>query len=108
MVMVYNWCLYLLAIMHTELIYIGIVSNKEAGESTVSVQQDESRTRVASYHMRQLAKGNFLVTKKDITLMDCIGEGKYNNIKNKANEKNSKLFLYIIIQGSLELSTKED
>ena len=105
---VYNWCLHLLAIMHTELIYIGIVSNKEAGESTTLVQQDESRTRVASYHMRELAKGNFLVTKKDITLMDCIGEGKYNNIKNKVNEKSSKLFYINIIQESLELSIKED
>ena len=86
---VYNWCLHLLAIMHTELIYLGIVSNKEAGESTISVQQDESRTRVASYHMRELAKEKFLVTKYDITLMDCIGEGVCSNIKN--NEKTSKL-----------------
>ena len=82
----------MLAILHTELIYLGIVSNKEAGESTTLVQQDESRTRVASFRMRELAKGKLLVTKKDITLMDCIGEGMYNNIKNKVNEKNSKVF----------------
>ena len=33
------------------------------------------RSRVPSYHMRELARGQFIVKSKDITLLDCIGEG---------------------------------
>ena len=33
------------------------------------------RTRVPSHHMRELARGKFMVRTKDITLLDCIGEG---------------------------------
>ena len=34
------------------------------------------RSRVPSYHMRELARGQFMVKSKDITLSDCIGEGQ--------------------------------
>ena len=33
------------------------------------------RTRVPSYHMRELVRGKFIVKNKDITLLDCIGQG---------------------------------
>ena len=34
-----------------------------------------NRPRVPSHHVRQLTRGRFLVDFKDITLLDCIGEG---------------------------------
>ena len=33
------------------------------------------RTRVPSYRMRELVRGQFIVKSKDITLLDCIGQG---------------------------------
>ena len=42
-----------------------------------SLQAYESRARVPSHHMRELARGKFLVNRNDITLLDCIGEGVY-------------------------------
>ena len=34
------------------------------------------RSRVPSYHMRELTRGQFMVKSKDITLLNCIGEGQ--------------------------------
>ena len=49
------------------------VSNR----TTASIQMPGLRTRVPSHHMRELVRGQFLIQNKDITLMDCIGEGVF-------------------------------
>ena len=50
------------------------VSTTQTTESNF-LQVPGSRTRVPSHHMRELARGKFLVKSEDITLLDCIGEG---------------------------------
>ena len=39
------------------------------------LHQQGPRARVATYHMRELTRGKFLVKSEDITLLECIGEG---------------------------------
>ena len=51
------------------------VSMKASDDSSSSLQVPESRNRVPTYHMRELARGKFLLNIDDITLLDCIGEG---------------------------------
>ena len=48
---------------------------KVAGDSKHLLQVHRLRTRVQSHHMRELTRGKFLVKSKDITLLECIGEG---------------------------------
>ena len=52
-----------------------LVSAKGVVFPPSSLQVHGPRTRVPSYHMRELTKGRFLVSNEDITLLDCIGEG---------------------------------
>ena len=40
-----------------------------------SQQVHRPKTRVPTYKRRELAKGNFIIKRGDITLLDCIGEG---------------------------------
>ena len=47
---------------------------KVDNESSTLLQGHGQRTRVATYHMRELARGKFLIKSEDITLLDCIGE----------------------------------
>ena len=54
------------------------VSLKAARDSGL-LQVPRYRSRVPSYHMRELARGDFLVKNEDITLLDCIGEGRLTN-----------------------------
>ena len=42
---------------------------------SASMQQAGMRTRVPSHHMRELVRGQFMVLKRDIAILDCIGEG---------------------------------
>ena len=49
---------------------------KVAKDSSGYLHQPVLRSRVPSYHMRELARGQFMVKNKDITLLDCIGEGQ--------------------------------
>ena len=63
----------------TTLIYttVGEPVKKADQHALSSLQAYESRARVPSHHMRELARGKFLVNRNDITLLDCIGEGVY-------------------------------
>ncbi|CAI8033836.1 Hepatocyte growth factor receptor, partial [Geodia barretti] len=47
------------------------------GLNTGLLQVPWPRTRVPSHHMRELARGKFLVKSEDITLLDSIGEGEF-------------------------------
>ena len=52
------------------------VSLRVADDSSSSLQVPAgSRNRVLTHHMRELARGKFLLSSEDITLLDCIGEG---------------------------------
>ena len=51
------------------------MSMKASDGSSSSLQVPGSRNRVPTYHMRELARGKFLLNIDDITLLDCIGEG---------------------------------
>ena len=44
-------------------------------KDSTALQVHGLRTRLPSYKMRELRKGQFLVESKTITLQDCIGEG---------------------------------
>ena len=51
------------------------VSTRPTNASTNSMKVSIPKTNIRSYHMRELAKGNFLVKSEDILLLHCIGEG---------------------------------
>ena len=51
------------------------VSGKATKDFTGILQIPGLRTRVPSYHVRELVRGQFMVKSKDITLLDCIGQG---------------------------------
>ena len=71
-------------------------------ESTNFMQVPVPKTNIHSYHMRELAKGNFLVKSEDILLLHCIGEGLSVCVR---SEQVSDI---PSIQGSLELFTRPD
>ena len=52
-----------------------VSSTRPMNESTNFMQVPITKTNIRSYHMRELAKGNFLVKSEDILLLHCIGEG---------------------------------
>ena len=51
------------------------VPRKASDDSSSSLQVPGSRNRVPTHHIRELARGKFLLNIDDITLLDCIGEG---------------------------------
>ena len=51
------------------------VSSKDTKDFTGFLQTPGLRTRVPSYNVRELVRGEFMVKSKDITLLDCIGQG---------------------------------
>ena len=51
------------------------VSTRPTNALTNFMQVPVPKTNIRSYHMRELAKGNFLVKSEDILLLHCIGEG---------------------------------
>ena len=51
------------------------VSRRPMNGSTNFMQVPVPKTNIHLYHMREFAKGNFLVKSEDILLLHCIGEG---------------------------------
>ena len=52
------------------------VSTKVSKDYSSHLQVPVLRSRVPSYHMRELARGKFMVKSNEITLLECIGEGQ--------------------------------
>ena len=51
------------------------MSTRPMNDSTNFMQVPVPKTNIRSYHVRELAKGKFLVKSEDILLLHCIGEG---------------------------------
>ena len=50
---------------------------KVTKDFTGFLQVPRLKTRVPSYRVRELVRGQFIVKLKDITLLECIGQGIY-------------------------------
>ena len=79
--------------------------------TTAFLQIPGQRTRVPSYRVRELARGQFMIESKSITLLDCIGEG-INNIQKAALNRTFHLFINtgefgIVYKAKLRSSNKE-
>ncbi|CAI8018786.1 Deleted in malignant brain tumors 1 protein [Geodia barretti] len=65
------------------------VTETIADHFTSSLQVYRPKTRVPTYQRRELAKGNFIIKRVDITLLDSIGEGEFGVVY-KARVRHSK------------------
>ena len=79
------------------------VSTKVSKDYSSHSQVPVLRNRVPSYHMRELVRGRFMVKSKEITLLECIGEGQ-NEPAIRGPCVHLKMILFT--QRSLELSTR--
>ena len=69
------------------------VSGKATKDFTGFLQIPGLRTRVPSYHVRELVRGQFVVKSKDIVLLDCIGQGACLALKFDAHIYDDGVFI---------------
>ena len=56
------------------------LSDRKKSKSSLSAAE-ETRARIHSNYMREMARGKFIVKSQNLTLLDTIGEGKAHSLK---------------------------